>query len=132
MGVEARALVLVSAVLLAFGLAVLYSASALLAVQEGHGSACYFLARSSLGALHRHRRVRRRRQDRRRTLARLGVAADAASAIVLLLIPVLPFMPASIAPRIHGSRRWLNVGVTFQPSEFAKLARASSGRRCSS
>jgi len=34
---------------------------------------------------------------------------------------VLPFMGA-LAPRIHGSRRWINLGVTFQPSELAKLA----------
>ena len=38
MGVEARALVLVTGVLLAFGLAVLYSASALLAIQEQRDS----------------------------------------------------------------------------------------------
>ena len=38
MGVEARALVIVSAALLAFGLAVLYSASQFLAVREGRFS----------------------------------------------------------------------------------------------
>jgi hypothetical protein len=38
MTLEARALIIVTAVILAFGLAVLYSASALLAVREGHGS----------------------------------------------------------------------------------------------
>ena len=27
-----------------------------------------------------------------------------------------------ICHRINGSRRWINIGVTFQPSEFAKLA----------
>ena len=42
MGVEARALVLLTAVLLAFGLAVLYSASAIVALQEGKGSAFNF------------------------------------------------------------------------------------------
>ena len=44
-----------------------------------------------------------------------------AIAIVLLLIPVLP-VPNSIAPRFHGSRRWVNIGFLFQSSEFAKLA----------
>ena len=44
MGVEARALVLLTAVLLAFGLAVLYSASAIAALNENHGST-YDLAR---------------------------------------------------------------------------------------
>ena len=44
MGSEARGLVLISAVLTAFGLAVLYSASAFVAVNE-HGSGAYFLIR---------------------------------------------------------------------------------------
>ena len=47
MGVEARALVLVTAVLLAFVLAVLYSASALVAMQEGKGGASYLLRQLS-------------------------------------------------------------------------------------
>ena len=42
MGPEARALVLLSAALTAFGLAVLYSASAFVAMSE-HGSSMYFL-----------------------------------------------------------------------------------------
>ena len=40
--------------------------------------------------------------------------------MVLLLIVILPFT-ASIAPRIHGSRRYL-FGSSLQPSELAKLA----------
>ena len=44
------------------------------------------------------------------------------ASLVLLLIPVIPFIPQVIAPRIHGSRRWVNVGFTFQPSELAKLS----------
>ena len=48
MSPEARALVLVTAVLLAFGLAVLYSASAIVAVDAGHGSA-YYLQRQLAG-----------------------------------------------------------------------------------
>jgi cell division protein FtsW len=118
-GVEARALVVVSAVLLAFGLAVLYSASALLAVREGHDST-YYLLRQSGGAL----------------LGIVGFALAAKSdaerwrewawpllgaSLFLLLVPVLPFAGA-IAPRIHGSRRWINIGIMFQPSELAKLA----------
>jgi cell division protein FtsW len=119
MGIDARALVIVNAVLLAFGLAVLYSASALLAVRESHGSA-YYLTRQVGGVV-------------------IGIVAFAVAAktdaerwrewawpllgasIVLLLIPVLPFM-GPIAPRLNGSRRWVNLGITFQPSELAKLA----------
>jgi cell division protein FtsW len=41
-------------------------------------------------------------------------------ALVLMLVTVLPFTE-SIAPRIHGSRRFLR-GSSLQPSELAKLA----------
>src|SRR5207237_7770559 len=40
--------------------------------------------------------------------------------LVLLIIVILPFT-AAIAPRVHGSRRYL-FGSSFQPSELAKLA----------
>src|SRR2546430_6834654 len=40
--------------------------------------------------------------------------------LVLLLIVILPFT-ARIAPRVHGSRRYL-FGSSLQPSELAKLA----------
>ena len=118
MGLEARSMVLLVAALLAFGLAVLYSASAIVAMQEGKGSMFYML----------------------RQLTGVGVGAivfavfaklDAerferwawplmGGALVLMLLCVLPFTE-SIAPRIHGSRRFL-VGGSLQPSEFAKLA----------
>lgn len=41
--------------------------------------------------------------------------------LVLLLLTVTPGTEG-IAPPINGARRWLNLGVTFQPSEIAKLA----------
>jgi cell division protein FtsW len=119
MGVDARALVIVTAVLLAFGLAVLYSASALTAQRDGHAST-YFLARQiggvGLGVV----------------LFAIAAKMDAerwrawawpimAISIVFLLIPVLPFTGA-IAPRLNGSRRWVNIGFAFQSSELAKLA----------
>jgi cell division protein FtsW len=40
--------------------------------------------------------------------------------LLLMLVVILPFT-ASIAPRIHGSRRFL-FGASVQPSELAKLA----------
>jgi cell division protein FtsW len=54
MGVEARALTLLVAALLAFGLAVLYSASAIVAISEERSSAFYLFRQLSglaLGAL---------------------------------------------------------------------------------
>ena len=47
---EARWLVAVTAILLVFGLAALYSASAIVAMQEGRDSS-YYLVRQALGAL---------------------------------------------------------------------------------
>jgi cell division protein FtsW len=120
MGVEARALVIVSAALLAFGLAVLYSASQFLAVREGRFSSAYYMILQMSGAF----------------IGIIGFAVAAKTdaeqwrawawplllaSLVLLLIPVLPGL-GRIAPRINGSRRWIRLGVAFQPSEFAKLA----------
>jgi cell division protein FtsW len=119
MGAEARALVLVTGALLAFGLAVLYSASAMAAMQDDRSSAFYLLRQLSGLAVG--------------TVA-FAVAAklDASrwekwawplmwTSLALMLLIILPFTPQSIAPRIHGSRRFL-FGGSLQPSELAKLA----------
>ena len=102
MGVEARALVLLTAVLLSFGLAVLYSASAIVALEE-HGGSTYFLFRQLTGLV-------------------IGVVAFAVGAkmdaerwekwawpfmsltILLLVVIVLPFT-TSIAPRCSTTTR---------------------------
>jgi cell division protein FtsW len=116
MGSEARGLVFVMAVLLAFGLAVLYSASAIVAMQENRDS-WFYLGRQLTGVL-------------------AGMVAFAVAAklpaekwqgwawpimwvtIATLLLCLL--LPESIAPRVNGSRRFL-FGSSFQPSEFGKL-----------
>jgi cell division protein FtsW len=116
MGPEARGLVLVMAVLLAFGLAVLYSASAIVAMQENRDS-WYYIARQITGVMG-------------------GVVAFAVAAklpaekwerwawpmmwmtIAMLLLCLV--LPPSIAPRVNGSKRFL-FGSSFQPSEFGKL-----------
>jgi cell division protein FtsW len=118
MGVEARALVILTGVLLAFGLATVYSASAIVEMQAGFGHA-HLLVRQLLGMA-------------------VGIALFAIAAkmdaelwekwawpimilsLVLLLIVILPFT-VKIAPRIHGARRFL-FGSSFQPSEMGKLA----------
>ncbi|HEV7594914.1 MAG TPA: putative peptidoglycan glycosyltransferase FtsW [Gemmatimonadaceae bacterium] len=118
MGVEARVLVILTGVLLAFGVATVYSASAIVEMQAGQGHA-YLLLRQltgmAVGAL----------------LFAIAAKLDAelwekwawplmALSLVLLIVVILPFT-ATIAPRIHGSRRYL-FGASLQPSELAKLA----------
>ena len=118
MGVEARALVLVTGVLLAFGLAVLYSASAIAAMQEGRGSAHYFLKQLSGVVVGTVAFAVAAKVDaekwREWAWPIMGIA------LLTMLLTVLPFTK-SIAPPIHGSRRFL-FGGSIQPSEFAKLA----------
>ncbi|MEA2705296.1 MAG: cell division protein FtsW [Gemmatimonadaceae bacterium] len=118
MGVEARVLVILTGVLLAFGVATVYSASAIVEMQAGQGHA-YLLLRQltgmAVGAV----------------LFAIAAKLDAelwerwawplmALSLVLLIVVILPFT-ATIAPRIHGSRRYL-FGASLQPSELAKLA----------
>lgn len=117
MGSEAQAITLVSFALLMFGLAVLYSASAIVAINAGRAGT-FYLGRQLIGVL-------------------VGVVAFMIAAkmdaekwsewawplmwftlVSLLLCLVLP---NSIAPRINGSKRFL-LGTSFQPSELGKLA----------
>ena len=117
MGPEARGLILVMAVLLAFGLAVLYSASAIDAMQRNRDS-WYYIARqlSGVGA--------------GMVAFALGAKVDAERFrgwawpimwITIVSLVLCLILPESIAPRVHGSRRFL-FGSSFQPSEFGKLA----------
>jgi len=118
MSIEARALVILTAALLSFGLATLYSASAYFAVSKDLPS-WYYLWKQLTGVL-------------------VGIVGFAVLAkldaehfrdwawwimggcILALAITVTPGMPRAIAPVIGGSRRFL-LGGSIQPSEFAKL-----------
>ena len=118
MGIEARALVILTGVLLAFGLATVYSASAIVEMQAGFGHA-HLLVRQLIGVA--------------AGLVLLAIAAKMDAelweklawpimilSLVLLLTVILPFT-VGIAPRIHGARRFL-FGSSLQPSELGKLA----------
>jgi cell division protein FtsW len=118
MGVEARALVILTGVLLSFGLATVYSASAIVEMQAGYGHA-HLLVRQLIGMA--------------AGIALFAVAAKLDAevwekwawpimilSLVLLVVVILPFT-AGIAPRIHGARRFL-FGSSLQPSELGKLA----------
>ena len=116
MGPEAQGLMLVSAVLIAFGLAVLYSASALVAMNENHGSAFYLLRQLSGAAVGAVAFA---------IVAKMDADTWREWAWPLMLITILTMaltllLPDSIAPRINGSKRFL-FGSSFQPSELGKL-----------
>jgi len=114
MSMDSRALVLVTVVLIALGLVVLYSASALSALEAGdppHG----FMLKQAQGVLVGI------------VFFAFGAKVDAerwrkwawplmALSIVAMLITLLPSKQ-----EIGGSRRFL-MGGSIQPSEFAKLA----------
>lgn len=118
MGNEARALLLVTACLLAFGLAVLYSASALAVLKDGTLYESRFFVRQLMGAavggvlLAFCSKVDAE-------LWRKAAWPLMIASIVLMLVTVLPFT-LSLAPIQSGSRRFIKGSI--QPSEFAKLA----------
>jgi cell division protein FtsW len=114
MGVEARALVIVTAILLAFGLAVLYSASAYEAMRAGRPSA-YFLLRQVAGAavgVVSFMLCAKLDAERWRAWAWPLMIAS----ILAMVATILPGMSAT-----YGSKRFL-FGSGIQPSEFAKLS----------
>jgi cell division protein FtsW len=51
-----------------------------------------------------------------------ALAWPAMAVALLTLAAVVVPGTESVAPRVNGARRWLDLGVTFQPSEAAKLA----------
>ena len=119
LGWEARLLLLATAVLVVFGLAAVYSASSAL-IEHGRpvGSARVLVqvVGATIGAL-LLLVASRLNLERVRALAWPFVLLIMA----LLLVLVMPGTGA-IAPRINGARRWLDVGVSIQVSEIAKLA----------
>ena len=118
-GWEAAALMGLTLLILSIGLVTLYSASSVHAIRQNFPDT-YYALRQAVGAG-----------------VGLGVLCicaftpyrlweHAAWPLValssfLLLLCVLPWTLA-IAPEINGARRWLTVGVAFQPSEIAKIA----------
>ena len=119
-GWEPAALVVLTLLLLAFGLVTLYSASSVLALRQGLPDT-FFVVRQAAGAVV--------------GLAVLGVLAFVpyrvwgwlawpllAVAVAVVVALILPGNEA-LAPEVNGARRWLVLGgVRFQPSEVAKIA----------
>lgn len=118
-GWEPAALVAATLALAAFGLVNLHSASAFLAERQGYPDT-FYVSRQAVGVAV--------------GLVVLAVTArmpyrwwrGLAWPMVVMVWAALVFMALpwthAWAPEINGARRWLNVGVMMQPSEFAKLA----------
>ncbi|MBI4539669.1 MAG: putative lipid II flippase FtsW [Gemmatimonadetes bacterium] len=118
-GWEPAALLVVTVLLLSFGLVTLYSASSFLAQRE-HLPDYYYVLRQAAGAgvglalLALCSRIPYR-SWRRLAWPLLAVV------LILLLVLLLPGT-REFAPEINGARRWLKLGgITLQPSELAKF-----------
>lgn len=119
-GWEAPVLIGITLALLLVGLVTVYSASAVMAVNDGLADYFYVVRQASGAAA---------------GFALLGVMANIdyrhlrilawpvlLTVVGMLLLMVVPGMEA-LAPERNGAHRWLYIGpVGLQPSEFAKLA----------
>jgi cell division protein FtsW len=113
MGVEARALLLITAILLVLGLATVYSATVIIAQQKNQ-TPSYYLVRQLAGAA-------------------IGIIAFAVSAKVdadryrrwawhiMTIALVMMLAVLLLSSDVNGSKRFL-LSHAVQPSEFAKLA----------
>lgn len=118
---ETRLLAVVTATLVAFGIATVYGAGSLVRVKGGGVAGGSFALSQFIGALGGGiLMIIASRMDYRRL--RPLAWPILIGTIGLLLIPVLPFT-LRWSPYINGARRWINFpGFSFQPSELARLA----------
>ena len=118
-GWEGPALFAVTLLLLCFGLVTLYSASVFMAQQANEPDHYYVLRQATVAAVGLVALVACARIPYRVWEA-VAWPMMWVSAFLLILV-VLPFT-TGIAPRISGARRWLDVGIRFQPSDLAKIS----------
>ncbi|MCK5447740.1 MAG: putative lipid II flippase FtsW [Gemmatimonadetes bacterium] len=117
--VTGRSLLLVTVSLVVFGLISVYSASSYVAQLKGLEDSYYLfqqISRAGVGfVVLALASVIDYRLYRRVAWPLLGLT------FLLLIALVLPGTE-SIAPRVNGARRWLDLGFTVQPSELAKIS----------
>ena len=117
---EGRLLAAVTAALAVFGVAAVYGASSILAVQQGHAGS-YYALRQLLGVVAGGVLLVVAARVDYHLWQRLAWPMILA-ALVVLMIPYVPGLRV-IAPELNGARRWIRAGpVQLQPSEFAKFA----------
>lgn len=117
---ETRLLAVVTATLVVFGIAAVYGASSVLAVQRGEPGAAFALRQVTGAILGGILFLVAARVDyhvwERWAWPLIGLSA------LLLLVPFVP-VARSLAPEINGARRWIDLGFfNFQPSEVAQFA----------
>ena len=118
-GWEPAVLFSTTLLLLCVGLVSLYSASSVLALRESQPDYYYFI-RQAVGAGMGVLLLVAASQVPYRLWQSAAWPLVVVSFALLVLV-ILPFTQ-TIAPEINGARRWLTLGITFQPSELAKLA----------
>ena len=115
---ESRALVALTAVAFCFGLVEMYSASSFIARGEGLPGHFYALKQIWAALAGVILASFLARLDYRRY--RLWAWPMLVGVVLMLIVVILPGTEA-IAPTRNGARRWLDLGVSFQPSELTKL-----------
>ncbi|HSJ10566.1 MAG TPA: putative lipid II flippase FtsW [Longimicrobiales bacterium] len=119
-GWESAALLLLTVVLLSFGIVSVYSASSVLAQSQGQADYHYVMRQVSGAAMGFAVLVVMAFVDYRRL--RMLAWPMLFVLIAVLVVMVLPGLGDVTRVR-NGAGRWLNIGpVALQPSEFAKLA----------
>ncbi len=113
---EDRLLLLSTLILVAFGLLMVYSASSVMALRR-YGDSAYFLKRQAIwaggGLVAMY--VAWKMDYRKFKYISLPLLAVMFILLVLVLVP-------GIGAEINGAKRWVRIaGLSFQPSEFAKL-----------
>jgi cell division protein FtsW len=116
---EVRALLLLVAVAFSFGLLEMYSASAFMAQADGQPGYAFAVRQIGGAAMGVVIAALLARVDYRRWEK---LAWPLLLVVTVMLVLVIAPGTHAISPRINGARRWLNLGIQFQPSEFAKLA----------
>ena len=118
-GWEAAAVMGLTLLILSFGLVTLYSASSVYAIRQSLPDT-YFVLRQAIGAGFGLAVLVACASLPYRIWAGLAWPLVAVT-VSLLLLCVLPWT-YTIAPEINGARRWVDLGISFQPSEIAKIA----------
>jgi cell division protein FtsW len=118
-GWEAAALMGLTLLILSFGLVTLYSASSVFALRQDLPDT-YYALRQAAGAGFGLLILVGCALTPYRLWERLAWPMVVVTGVFLLLC-VLPWT-YSIAPEVKGARRWLDLGIGFQPSEIAKIA----------